>query len=122
MYPLRRTDTLLSPPISISPQDLEVTLVFNFVYGRIFTTRLIYCSIFAGVGIGICLVATYVGMYYNTIIAWALYYMVASFRSEVPWARCNNPWNTPYCVSGADGYNLSEMTNSSIPAAAEYYL
>lgn len=31
-------------------------------------------------GVGICLVAIYVGMYYNTIIAWALYYLVASFR------------------------------------------
>lgn len=80
------------------------------------------CPMFTGVGLAICFVATYVGMYYNTIIAWALYYMVASFRSEVPWARCNNPWNTIHCVSGADGYNLSDITNSSIPAAAEYYL
>ena len=77
---------------------------------------------FSGVGIAICFVATYVGMYYNTIIAWALYYMVASFRSEVPWAKCNNSWNTIHCVSGADGYNISEITNNSIPAAAEYYL
>ena len=34
-------------------------------------------------GVGICFVALYVGMYYNTIIAWALYYLIASFRYDL---------------------------------------
>ena len=37
----------------------------------------------AGIGFGICFIATYVAFYYNTIIAWALYYMFASMRREV---------------------------------------
>lgn len=47
-----------------------------------FIAEIVRCIMFffSGVGIGICLVAIYVGMYYNTIIAWALYYLVASFR------------------------------------------
>ncbi|KAK3591522.1 hypothetical protein CHS0354_031630 [Potamilus streckersoni] len=78
--------------------------------------------LFTGVGYAICLVATYVGMYYNTVIAWAVYYTFASFRSEVPWAGCNNDWNTNSCVSAVEGFNKSLITNSSTLAAAEYYL
>ncbi|OTF74363.1 hypothetical protein BLA29_005834 [Euroglyphus maynei] len=40
-------------------------------------------------------------MYYNTIIAWALYYFFISIGSlinlELPWQNCNNEWNTIMC-------------------------
>lgn len=40
-------------------------------------------------------------MYYNTIIAWALYYFFISIGSlinlELPWQNCNNEWNTELC-------------------------
>jgi hypothetical protein len=36
-------------------------------------------------------------MFYNTIIAWAAYYLYLSFRSVVPWQDCGNPWNTDCC-------------------------
>ncbi|XP_033747389.1 sodium-dependent serotonin transporter-like [Pecten maximus] len=80
------------------------------------------CPMFTGVGYGICFVATFVGMYYNTIIAYALYYLVMSFRAEVPWTHCGNEWNTPHCVSVVDGYNKSQVTNDTMLAASEYYL
>ncbi|KAL4224062.1 hypothetical protein ACF0H5_017519 [Mactra antiquata] len=78
------------------------------------------CPMFTGVGIGIIFVATYVGMYYNTIIAWALYYLIASCRYEVPWASCDNEWNTPHCFSIAKG-NRSLINNETIPSALEYF-
>lgn len=78
------------------------------------------CPIFTGVGLAICLVATYVGMYYNTIIAWALYYLIASFRSEVPWASCNNDWNTPQCLSMVHTSNETSI-NQTNPSALEYF-
>ncbi|RWS07147.1 sodium-dependent serotonin transporter-like protein, partial [Dinothrombium tinctorium] len=53
----------------------------------------------AGIGYAICFLDLYVGMYYNTIIAWAVYYLVSSFASELPWTRCDNEWNTPSCLS-----------------------
>lgn len=58
------------------------------------------CSIrfkFTGVGYAICLIDIYMGMYYNTIIGWAVYYLFASFSYELPWTSCGNEWNTLNC-------------------------
>lgn len=79
------------------------------------------CPVFSGVGYGICLVSTFVGMYYNTIIAWGVFYMFASFRSEVPWAGCNNSWNTENCMSLTTNFNKSLITNFTLTASDEYY-
>lgn len=43
------------------------------------------------------LIAFYVDLYYNIIIAWGLHFFVHSFTTELPWAKCNNPWNTENC-------------------------
>ncbi|GLH04207.1 Transporter [Gryllus bimaculatus] len=45
-----------------------------------------------GGGVGFCavLVAFYVSFYYNVIIGWALYFLVASATPELPWLHCNN--------------------------------
>ncbi|KAJ8919805.1 hypothetical protein NQ315_006334 [Exocentrus adspersus] len=55
------------------------------------------CPALKGVGYAICLIDIYMGMYYNTIIGWALYYLIASFQSELPWTKCTNDWNTIFC-------------------------
>lgn len=31
---------------------------------------------------------------YVIVQVWALFYLVFSFRSQLPWATCNNTWNT----------------------------
>lgn len=41
-----------------------------------------------GIGIASALVSFWVGFYYNTIIAWCLYYLVQSFMSPLPWSEC----------------------------------
>lgn len=44
------------------------------------------------------IVSVFTGIYYNMIIAWAMYYLGASFQGiagELPWRGCNNEWNTP---------------------------
>lgn len=34
----------------------------------------------------------YVCIYYNMIVAYALYYIVLSLTSELPWQNCNPKW------------------------------
>ena len=34
------------------------------------------------------IVSGLVGIYYNMIIAWAIYYLFASFTSKLPWEDC----------------------------------
>ncbi|CAH1801941.1 unnamed protein product [Owenia fusiformis] len=81
------------------------------------------CPMFKGVGYGICVIATFVGMYYNTIIAWSMYYLFASFRLEVPWASCGNAWNTENCTALSDlsGKNKSDFVNQTLSSSEEYY-
>jgi hypothetical protein len=54
-------------------------------------------------------------MFYNTIIAWAVYYLILSFQKEVPWKRCSTPWNTLCCLPSDNFHsfhnNLSLDTN-----------
>lgn len=72
----------------------------------------------AGIGYAICLIDIYMGMYYNTIIGWAVYYLFASFDSELPWMTCNNPWNTRDCTPVLD---TRTRTNSSTSPAKEFF-
>ncbi|XP_048059377.1 sodium-dependent neutral amino acid transporter B(0)AT1-like [Megalobrama amblycephala] len=41
-----------------------------------------------GVGIASMLVSFMVGMYYNTIIAWVMWYFFNSFQDPLPWSQC----------------------------------
>lgn len=46
----------------------------------------------AGVGCAMVTVSLVVCIYYNVIMSYTVYYMVASFASEVPWAKCDPAW------------------------------
>lgn len=69
-------------------------------------------KMFKGVGIGMCIISAIVSIYYNMIIAWAFYYLFASFTSDLPWGHCDREWNTQLCstlltdFSGADDCNM----------------
>eukprot|EP00076_Gallus_gallus_P045903 XP_025011441.1 sodium-dependent serotonin transporter-like [Gallus gallus] len=78
------------------------------------------CPIFKGIGFAICIIGLYVSFYYNTIIAWALYYFYSSFSGTLPWASCDNPWNTPNCTNYF-GRNNVTWTNFSRSPAEEFY-
>uniref|UniRef100_A0A667XY90 Transporter n=1 Tax=Myripristis murdjan TaxID=586833 RepID=A0A667XY90_9TELE len=52
------------------------------------------CPLAQGLGYGSQLVVFYGVIYYIIILAWAFLYLFSSFNTELPWANCNNTWNT----------------------------
>jgi hypothetical protein len=67
--------------------------------------------------VGFCavLVAFYVSFYYNVIIGWALYFLVASATPELPWLHCNNTWNTEGCTDSP----ITDSNNGSANASVD---
>ncbi len=63
-------------------------------------------------------------MYYNTIIAWAFYYLFASLCSlitfELPWMNCDNDWNTDKCKT-MEFRKFSNTSESYVSPAQEYF-
>ncbi|XP_071959385.1 sodium-dependent noradrenaline transporter-like [Antedon mediterranea] len=62
------------------------------------------CPLFEGVGWAVVLIAFYVAFYYNVIIGWSIFYLIASFSKDLPWIGCHHDWNTDMCYNGTDGY------------------
>lgn len=50
-----------------------------------------------GIGYAVLIINILMLSYYNTLQAYALYYLGFSFQSPVPWSRCDKPWNTKNC-------------------------
>ena len=73
-----------------------------------------------GIGFAICIIALYVSFYYNTIIAWALFYFYSSFASTLPWTNCDNVWNTENCTNYFGKDNVT-WNNYSRSPAEEFY-
>ncbi|XP_074858276.1 sodium- and chloride-dependent glycine transporter 1 isoform X3 [Carettochelys insculpta] len=77
---------------------------------------------FKGVGYGMMVVSTYIGIYYNVVICLAFYYFFSSMTRLLPWTFCSNPWNTPDCAgvldtpngSAAPALNLSQLFNRTL--------
>lgn len=72
------------------------------------------CPFFEGLGYGSQVVVLYCGMYYIVILAWAFLYLFSSFSPVLPWASCNNTWNTDNCVDSHLNHSTMENTTSSV--------
>ncbi|CAG0879290.1 unnamed protein product [Cyprideis torosa] len=79
------------------------------------------CPVLKGLGYAICIIDLYMAMYYNTIIAWALYYFLHSFTSELPWTRCGHEWNTENCTALIDGNQTALNSSWSTSPAKEFF-
>ena len=86
------------------------------VFGRI-------APLFKGLGLAMLGATFFVGIYYNVIIAWTLFYMFKGFTSELPWMTCvqnissshcfvnettSDP-NDPYAVGPPEDFFLHQM-------------
>ncbi|XP_066447007.1 sodium- and chloride-dependent betaine transporter-like isoform X2 [Eleutherodactylus coqui] len=56
------------------------------------------CPLFSGIGYGTMVMSFLVNIYYIIIMAWSFFYLFNSFTSRLPWASCNNTWNTENCM------------------------
>lgn len=56
---------------------------------------------FRGVGFTMLANSFLIGLFYTIIIAWAFYYLFASFASELPWTNCG-AWSDIRCIRMSD--------------------
>lgn len=61
-----------------------------------------FAPIFQGIGYGMMIVSSLVAIYYNMIIAWAFYYLFASFTDELPWKDCSGGFANEMCRMGKE--------------------
>ncbi|CAM5082787.1 unnamed protein product [Natator depressus] len=73
------------------------------------------CPLFEGIGYASQVIESYLNIYYIVILSWAIFYLFSSFTAVLPWATCNNPWNSDCCV---DFLNHSNLENWTAPANA----
>ncbi|XP_072853618.1 sodium- and chloride-dependent glycine transporter 1 [Pogona vitticeps] len=77
---------------------------------------------FKGVGYGMMVVSTYIGIYYNVVICIAFYYFFSSMTRVLPWTYCNNYWNTLDCTgvlditngSAGSSLNFTQLFNQTV--------
>ncbi|CAF2973352.1 unnamed protein product [Rotaria sp. Silwood2] len=77
----------------------------------VFTVWNYICPLVKGVGWATLLINFMMAMFYNTIISWAVFYLVKSFNSigsELPWKHCGHSWNTNCCVAA----DITEYKNN----------
>ncbi|XP_071846711.1 sodium- and chloride-dependent glycine transporter 1-like isoform X2 [Apostichopus japonicus] len=74
--------------------------------------------LFKGIGFGMALISMYFCMYYNIIIAYTIYYMVASFKNPLPWSHCGNEWNSENCYTDASRTSNISATDASVTDAS----
>ncbi|XP_069107590.1 sodium- and chloride-dependent glycine transporter 1-like [Argopecten irradians] len=68
-------------------------------------------------GLGVCLtiIPAIIGLYYNIVIAYCIYFFFASMTSSLPWVSCNNPWNTCDCYDGSVNLSLTDPWQGTRP-------
>ncbi|GLD49354.1 sodium- and chloride-dependent GABA transporter 3-like isoform X1 [Lates japonicus] len=81
------------------------------------------CPLAQGIGYGHFVIKLY-DFIYIIIQVWALFYLASSFTSKLPWASCDNSWNTVNCVGlqslSNETVNHTMLTNTT-SAATEFW-
>ncbi|XP_013860235.1 sodium- and chloride-dependent GABA transporter 2 [Austrofundulus limnaeus] len=67
------------------------------------------CPMFEGVGIASQVIVIYLNIYYIIVLAWAIFYLINSFKSPLPWSTCDNWWNTELCFGRIGLYANPEL-------------
>lgn len=82
---------------------LGIPMVFlELSIGQFTSTGTLTCwkmvPLMRGIGISMNFANSIIGIYYNMIISYALYYFILSLTSKLPWSYCDEKWASPNCV------------------------
>ena len=86
------------------------------------TASCFYLSTYIGVGYGALIAAAWLNVFYIVVLAWAIYYLVASMATELPWASCGHWWNTATCRRYHElctDWNVTEDVDNATDACVE---
>ena len=85
-------------------------------------TRLVTSFTFPGIGFASAVIVFLVNCDYNVLMSWSFYYLFSSFTTHLPWANCENDWNSLDCSTGqlkaGNITKRTENTNSSFNVAS----
>ncbi|EGI67298.1 Sodium-dependent nutrient amino acid transporter 1 [Acromyrmex echinatior] len=73
---------------------------------------------FRGIGIAQCITLLALTSYYCSLMALTLFYLIASFQTELPWGRCWEEWGE-FCVDSIRNNYSSRTENISYSSSAE---
>ena len=58
-------------------------------------------------------VSGFVALYYNILMTYIIFFFFASLGPTLPWAGCDNSWNTKRCLT-ADEFTNATILNSTL--------
>ncbi|GAA6099937.1 sodium- and chloride-dependent GABA transporter 2, partial [Tachysurus ichikawai] len=70
------------------------------------------------IGYATQVIVALLNIYYIIVLAWGIFYLSFSFSWDLPWASCNNTWNTDACVEFQrrnDSIDQSHLENATSP-------
>lgn len=71
-------------------------------------------------GIASMMVSFLVGLYYNTIMAWILWYLFNSFQDPLPWSQCPLNANKTGTVRAARARGHPKVADTRLPLTTVY--
>lgn len=72
-----------------------------------------------GVGFAMIINSILGTLYYNVLIAWALFYFILSFRKRLLWADCGHWWNTDRCFVPGSQTDYVSVNGSTLNCTQE---
>lgn len=76
------------------------------------------CPLFQGMGYASHFIILFSATSYVIIMAWAFFYLFASFSTELPWASCGHDWNTDLCLDSSQpntSLSMESRLNTTLP-------
>ena len=74
-----------------------------------------------GVGFAMIINSILGTLYYNVLIAWALFFFILSFRKRLLWADCGYWWNTDRCFVPGSQTDYVSVDGSTLNCTQEQY-